>query len=298
MGVPFRIVLYARDEARAKAATEAAFARVSQLNAILSDYDTDSELNRLSRTAGQDQWVELSEDLWRVLIEAQNMAHRSYGAFDVTVGPCASLWRKARRERKMPDEAKLSAARAAVGYQKLLLDYNSPAAKLLVPGMKLDLGGIAKGYAVDEAMKVLRSYGIQRALVAAAGDIAVSRPPPGKSGWRIELPSLDETNAPPQFISLHDGAVSTSGDTFQFVELDGKRYSHIIDPRTGIGLTDHSVVNIIAPDCTTADSLATAISVLGPETGLSLVRDTPGVRARVMRRPLDQVEAYKSQAWP
>jgi thiamine biosynthesis lipoprotein len=299
MGVPFRIVLYARDEATARNAAEAAFTRVSQLNAILSDYDTDSELNQLSRTAGEDRWVVASPDLWTVLERAQIMAQRSYGAFDITVGPCVSLWRKARREQKMPDEQKLTEARAAVGYQKLLLDWNQRAVKLLVPDMRLDLGGIAKGYAVEEAMQVLLARGITRALVAAAGDMAMSDPPPDKSGWRIELPPLDGTNTPEaQIIMLRNAAVSTSGDAFQFVELGGKRYSHIVDPRTGIGLTDHSLVNIIAPDCTTADALATAISVLGPEAGLPLIRDTPGVRARVMRQPVKEVERFDSPNWP
>jgi thiamine biosynthesis lipoprotein len=265
---------------------------------VLSDYDTDSELNRLSRTAGEDKWVPLSRDLWSVLVSAQDMARRSEGAFDVTVGPCVSLWRRARRENKVPDDTKLLAARAAVGFQKLLLNQNGRSAKLLAPDMKLDLGGIAKGYAADEALTILRQHGIEQALVAAAGDIVVGKAPPGTSGWKIELPPLDSTNAAPsQFVTVHNAAVSTSGDMYQYVELAGKRYSHIVDPRTGIGLTDHSVVNIIANDCTTADAMATAISVLGPEAGIYLLRQFPSARARVMRQPGENIETFRTPGW-
>src|SRR4051794_2948771 len=153
MGAPFRIVLYARDKAQAQAAAAAAFRRVEELNAILSDYDTDSQLSRLSRTAGSGKAVPVSPDLWNVLVASQRFAKLSDGAFDVTVGPCVDLWRKARRERKFPDPKRLAEAQQAVGYDKLTLRNHN--ARLLAPDMKLDLGGIAKGYATDQAMKVL-----------------------------------------------------------------------------------------------------------------------------------------------
>lgn len=296
MGLPFRIVLYAPDESKARSAADAVFQRVAELNDILSDYDTDSELSRLSRTAGESRAVRVSDDLWRVLRCSQEMAERSQGAFDITVGPTVSLWRKARRERKLPDPTRLEAARAAVGYRHLRLDSRKRTATLLQPGMRLDLGGIAKGYAVDEALKILRAHGIQRALVAGGGDMAVSDPPPGQKGWRIELAPLDVTNAPSaRFVLLKRAALATSGDLFQHLEIDGKRYSHIVDPRTGLGLTDHSLVTVVARDCMTADSLATAVSVLGPAAGLKLVQRTKGVAACIVRQPDSHIETYESR---
>jgi thiamine biosynthesis lipoprotein len=295
MGVPFRIVLYAPDQTRAEAAARAAFARIKQLDDLLSDYDTDSELSRLSQTAGQGRTVPVSADLWRVLAQAQALAARTEGAFDVTVGPVVSLWRKARREKKLPGPERLAVARAAVGYQKLRLDPRRRTAELLAPDMRLDLGGIAKGYSVDAALKMLLEQGIRRALVAGAGDLAVSGPPPGQRGWRIELAPLDVSNAPPaRFVLLAHAALATSGDVFQHVEIEGRRYSHIVDPRTGLGLTDHSLVTVIAPDCATADSLATAVSVLGPEKGLRLIESTPGAAARMVRQPERAMEVYES----
>ncbi len=149
--------------------------------------------------------------------------------------------------------------------------------------MRLDLGGIAMGYAVDEALKVLRDRGITRALVDASGDIGVSDPPPGKDGWTIGVVPLSAAGTPSREIVLANAAVTTSGDAFQHVTIDGTRYSHIVDPRTGLGLTDQSGVTVIAPDCTTADSMATAVSVMGPTAGLEFVEATPAAAAFIVR---------------
>jgi thiamine biosynthesis lipoprotein len=295
MGVPFRMVLYARDQKTAEVASEAAFDRVKELNAIMSDYDPDSELSKLSAGSGLGQEVPVRQELWLVLSRAQNLAERSDGAFDVTVGPFVNLWRRARRVRQLPEPERLAQARKAVGYKHIRLNPQRHTVELLVPNMRLDLGGIAKGYAVDEALKTLRAHGVDRALAEGGGDVAVSEPPPGKTGWRFELSPLDVTNAPSaRYLSLTNAAISTSGDLYQRLEIDGKRYSHIVDPHTGIGLTDHSLVSVIAPNSITADSLTKVVSVLGPEKGLQFIESTPQVAARVMREPGQKIEAYES----
>ena len=144
--------------------------------------------------------------------------------------------------------------------------------------MKLDLGGIAKGYAAGEAIAVLKRHGIARALVAGAGDIVVSGPPPDADGWTVGIAPLETpaSRARAVYLSLKDAAISTSGDAERFVEIDGKRYSHIVDPRTGLGVVDRCSVTVVAPDGATADSLDTAAYVLGPERGLALDRGDPG----------------------
>jgi thiamine biosynthesis lipoprotein len=290
MGVPFRIVLYAADREQAAAAARAAFARIDALSGVMSDYDSDSELSRLSLTGGSGQAVKVSEDLWKVLSRAQNLAPRTDGAFDVTVGPEVILWRKARRDQALPDPARLARARGATGWRHLGLDSRARTARLQVSGMRLDLGAIAKGYAVDEALKVLAAQGIRSALVAGGGDLAVSDSPPGRPGWRIDVPGPEASNAPPaQSVLLRRAALATSGDLFQHVVIDGVRYSHIVDPRTGLGLTDQSLVTVIARDCMTADSLSTAISVLGPKAGLPLAR-TEGAAVRIVRLAEGTVE--------
>ena len=297
MGVPFRIVLYAPDQPDANRAAAAAFARIRQLNDTLSDYDTDSELSRLSQTSGQGLVVPVSEDLWRMLEQGQRLARETDGAFDITCGPVVSLWRKARREKKLPDPGKLEEARRAVGHDKLVLNSQRRTAHLKVPYMRLDLGAIAKSYAVDEALKVLRAQGIRSALVAGAGDMAVSSAPPGTNGWRIEIAPLDATNAPPStFVLLRDSALATSGDVFQHVEIDGVRYSHIVDPRTGYGLTDHSLVVAMAGDCTTANTVATSVSVMGPERGLAFARSKRAC-VRIVRKPSHHIEVRESDCF-
>jgi thiamine biosynthesis lipoprotein len=295
MGLPFRIVLYARDEVVARRVAELAFARLSELNSILSDYDDHSELSRLSRSSATGAWVALSDDLWRVLARGQELARRSDGAFDVTVGPLVQLWRRARRQRQLPASDRLAEARRVTGWQRLELDAARRRARLTVPGMRLDLGGIAKGYAVQEALRFLETRGFPCALVSGGGDLAAGEPPPGQRGWRVELAPLEAPGAPPvRYASLRGGALATSGDVFQYVEIEGVRYSHILDPRTGLGLTDHSLVTVFAPDGMTADGLATAVSVLGPVAGLRLLGSEPGVEGRIIREVNGEIEVRET----
>lgn len=298
MGLPFRIVLYAERQATADTAARAAFARVAELNQVFSDYEEDSELSKLSRTSGSGRAVSVSDELWRLLAVAEATSRRSEGAFDITVGPLVQVWRRARRQRELPTLEVISEAKARVGWQKVVLDPHARTAQLLVPGMRLDLGSIAKGRALDEALRVLRRHGIPRALVTGSGDMAIGDPPPGRAGWRIELAPLDAPGAPPtRFLSLRNCGFATSGDLFQHVELGGKRYSHIVNPHTGIGLTDHSLVVVIAPDCLTANSLSTTTCVVGPTRGLALVKAMPGASARIVRQPGELVEVSESPSF-
>ncbi len=298
MGVPFQITLYAANEPEARAAAEAVFTRIGELNSVLSDYDPDSELSRLSRSSGSGMAVPVSGELWTVLEQAQTLAERSQGAFDVTIGPLVNVWRRARRKQELPSRKLLGEMRARVGFRHLLLNATARTAELNVPDMRLDVGGIAKGYAVDQGLALLQARGFQRALVAASGDIALGDPPPGQSGWKIELAGPEAPGAPPrQVVYLKNRAISTSGDSFQFVEIDGVRYSHIVDPQTGLGLQDSSLVTVIARNGITADGLATAVSVLGPEKGRLLVEQTPGAFCRIAHLKQGKTEFYESKGW-
>lgn len=298
MGMPFRIVVYAPGRAAAEAGAASAFGRVAALDAIFSDYDTDSELSRLSQTAGQDMAVPVSDELWRVLDWAQALARRTGGAFDITAGPCISLWRKARRTRHLPSPQSLATACEAVGHTKLHLDSRRRTARLEVPYMRLDLGAVAKGRALDAALDVLRRRGLPRAMIHCGGDMALGDAPPGKRGWRIEIAPLEPAGGRPvRFAVLRRCGLATSGDAFQHVKIAGVRYSHIVNPRTGIGLTDCSLVTVIAPDAMTADGLATAVSVLGPEAGLALIEATARTAVLVERQPGERAEVYESRRW-
>jgi thiamine biosynthesis lipoprotein len=298
MGTLFKIVLYAADELSADRAAKAAFQRIAALDAVMSDYRPASELMQLCQKAGGDP-VRVSEPLFYVLARAQEVSRLSDGAFDVTVGPVVRLWRRARKTQQLPDPEKLSRARSLVGYQNIRLDEKSHTVQLLKPGMQLDLGGIAKGYAADEALGVLQQHGITRALVAAGGDIAVSGPPPDAEGWTIGIAPLEDPNRKPsRYLLLHDAAVSTSGDAEQYVEIAGKRYSHIVDPRTGIGLVGRKSVTVVARHGIMADSLTKVVSVLGPERGLAIIEGLEGVSAFVLRQTGGGTETIKSKRFP
>lgn len=277
MGTTFRIVLYAGDKATAKKAAEAAFARVAELDGIMSDYKKDSELMLVCKKFATEvgEPVKLGDDLFFVLQKAEELSKKSDGAFDVTVGPVVQLWRLARRTQELPDPKEFAAAREKVGYKKVKLDATKKTVQLLTPGMQLDLGGIAKGYAADEALKLLRDkFGIKQSLVAASGDITCGDAPAGKDGWEVEIAPIAKSQKP-RTLTLANASVSTSGDLEQFVEIKGVRYSHVLDPNTGLGLTGRRSVTVIAPNGITADSMTKAVSVLPPEQALKLVEETP-----------------------
>jgi FAD:protein FMN transferase len=261
MGVETRLVFYAPEPAAAVLAATRAFQRIATLDSIMSDYRADSELNRLVARAGGPPVV-IGEELFLVLSRAQELARLSDGAFDVTSKPLVELWREARRTGVLPPDHARRAAAQRVGWRNLRLDPANRTAQLVHPEMRLDLGGIGKGYASDEAIATLRAHGIEHALVEMGGDIVAGDAPPGEKGWRIQLVRMGSLPDP---IFLANAAISTSGDTEQFVEIGGVRYSHIVDPRTGLGLRSRIAVTVLAPDGITADGLSTLLSVLGAD---------------------------------
>jgi len=226
--------------------------------------------------------MRVPEDLWGVLEWADLYARESGGAFDVTVGPLTQLWRKARLMGRLPSEADQKAARASVGFEKIHLVHDVGLVVLDRGDMALDLGGIAKGYAVDRALEVLRDHGITRALVDGSGDIAVWDPPPNKVGWTIAVSPTGERET--RYLSMRRGAIATSGDSYGRVVIDGKRYSHIVDPRTGMGLVDSAAVTVLASSCTQADALSTVVSVMGPAKGIELLKSFPDTGAIIHRK--------------
>jgi thiamine biosynthesis lipoprotein len=299
MGVPFRITFYAANAEQADAGAEAVFRRVSELNAIMSDYETDSELSKLSRTSEEGSpEVKVSDDLWNVLAASQKLSRETGGVFDITIGPAVALWRKARREQQLPDPVRLENARTKVGFSNLVLDDKNHTARLLKRGMRLDLGAIAKGYAADEALKTLRQHGITRALVSMSGDLAIGDPPPGEKGWQVEIIGYDQAGGPPSaVIALANCGVSTSGDVSQRVGISGVRYSHVVNPFTGIGITNHALATVIARKDMVADALDTTCTMLGTHEALALA-DRYEVALRVVRVENGRPIVFQNRKFP
>lgn len=321
MGVQARVVVYARDATEAESASAAAFARLDALEQVMSDYRPDSELMRLCSSAGQGP-VPISDDLYTILDRALDAARRTDGAFDPTLGPVTALWRESRQAGALPAPAALDDARARTGWRDIILDDGARTARLVRPGMRLDLGGIGKCYAVHEAVNVLRARGTPCGMVALAGDIALGDPPPESEqrtanseqpdsaqtsgltghgalsrqssvvspgrGWIVSIAGTCES------ILLSNTCISTSGDTEQFVEIEGVRYSHIIDAATGRGLTRRVRATVIDPDGATADALATALCVARIDDAPTLLARFPTAAAWMVEATDDGPRQFRS----
>ena len=282
MGMAVRVVLYAPTDSAARRAGHAAFRKMAALESILSSYRDSSELNRLSRRAGTGP-VPVSEPLFTVLRHAQRLARRSGGAFDATAGPLFALWADARRRGVLPDSSARRRAAARVGWRHVTLNERRRTVRLRAEGMQLNVGAIAKGFILDRALDTLAAEGISRAMVEAGGDLVVSGPPPGTDGWHVRLPGAGPRGSA-RSVRLRDAAVATSGDTEQFVEIDGTRYSHVVDPRTGLGLTHRLLVTVVADEGGVADGLATTVGVLGRTEGRAFLdAHYPAVTAYLRR---------------
>lgn len=263
MGSPFNLIFYASDSATATALANESFLLVDSLNRIFSDYMENSELSLLNKTSGSGQAIHISQPLYSILLQSKTAAQQSANAFDVTIGPLSKLWRIARKSKKFPTQNEVQQAKQKVGIHNLLIDTITKEATLLLHDMQLDLGGIAKGCVAQQVINFLKEKGIASALADAGGDIACGNPPPDKSGWvvGINVPE-NETELLSQTILINNEAIATSGDIYQFIEHKGKRYSHIIDPRTGYGVSYQRNVTVLAKNGATADWLATACSIL------------------------------------
>ncbi len=274
MGVPTRIIMYAPDAETANAAATAVWKRFDELDAALSDYDSESEIVRVCRESGKNGApVAISADLRRVLEESRRFCVLTDGAFDATVGPVVKLWRRSRYFNERPPEKILEAAKKTVGLDGWKLTETGVET---APGVRFDVGGIAKGFALDEALETLRTLGIESALVDAGGDLRLGAAPPGKDGWTIGISGLVKDDEPAFYQTLSNVGVASSGDANRFLEIDGVRYSHIIDPRTGEPLTRRCVATVVAADATAADALASAVCVLGLD-------ETPKLLERLKR---------------
>jgi thiamine biosynthesis lipoprotein len=270
-------------------------ATLRRIEALMSDYRDDSEVGRL-KAASAKQRVALSPETLEVLRSARHFAEVSGGAFDVTAAPLFQLWKRCGKLDRLPTKDELATARAASSWNAFTLledgavKSNSPA--------EVDLGGIAKGYGIDRAVETMKEAGCVGGLVEVGGDLRCFGTKPGGDPWRIAVRSPSG----PQYagvLEIKSAAVCTSGDFLRFVEIKGKRYSHIIDPRSGMPVDNMPSVTVIAPDTTTADGLATAISVLGPKKGLDLAKRFKGAECLLMVRGSDErITLFRTAGFP
>lgn len=289
MGTEFTLTLYAPDSLTARRANRAVSGRMDSLNQIMSDYLDGSEINRLSATAGSDRWVPVSVELFDVLQKAQTLARLSRGRFDPTVGPLSLLWRRAVRRKEFPTRSERRRARRAVSYRHLQLDTATRSVRLRRPGMRLDVGGIGQGFAVDEAARVLRNLGINAFLLDLGGDILAGDALPVLPGYGWSIGVNDTLT-----LLLQNRAITTSGDTYRFLEYRGRRYSHVMNPRSGLGLRHSVRATVLAPDGYRADALTKVFSVAGLRKSRRLLRRFPGVELLILENKNGRLRQWQS----
>lgn len=267
MGCVYTIAGYGHDLARLREAAASALDEVDRIDRLMSHYKKDSELSRVNREAAKAP-VKVDPELFDFIAECLRYSRESEGAFDITVGPLMKAWGFFRGEGRMPGEAELALARNSVGYQHVILNREDGTIFFDKAGVQLDLGGIAKGYAVDRAAAVLKRRGVTNALISAGGSTTYAMgAPPGKPAWEIELQNPIARDKIATRVRLKDQALSVSGSYEKFFELNGKRYSHIMDPRTGWPVQGVLSVAVITGDGLSGDALDNVFYVLGVERG-------------------------------
>ena len=300
MGVEFRVVYYA-SSANEQGLHNKIKQRVDEIEDSLSDYRHSSEAMQFCRSAPHSMPQQVSHDFWALSRISQCISKQSNGAFDISVGNLSHAWRMARKRNRLPSDEKIRSALNQTDYRRLTIHPENHL-QLSRGGMKLDFGGIAKGYAADQVMALLKRQGITSALVDAGGDICVSAAPPKKEYWQVRI----ETTAPiagtsePAELKLVHAAVATSGDLYQYLTIDGTKHSHIIDPRTGQATTSIAMATVIAPTATLADAYASAVSVLGVKQGISLIETLSDTDCQILQRDpgnLDNIQPFTSRCW-
>lgn len=262
MGSAFNLIIVSADSNKANHLARKSYELVDSLNHIFSNYDSSSELSKINASAGLLPY-KMSRAMLDLVQKSQYAYIQSKGAYDISIGPLSSLWRNARKAKLFPEASTVLATKKLVGLNQVKINKRLGTIFLPNANMQLDFGGIAKGYIAQWVINFLKANGIQQALVDAGGDIVMSGPPLNQKGWLIGV-NLPETTDQllNKKLQLSNCSVATSGDVYQFIEYKGVKYSHIINPLTGYGVTNLRNVTIVAKTGATADWLATACSIL------------------------------------
>ena len=290
MGSPFVITVFADDSVAILPVIDKAFRRVDTLNQIFSDYLATSEINTVCQKINI--WQPVSSDLYQLMHISENAYKMSGGAFDITVGKIVKIWRTARKTKTMPTKPILQSALRKTGFKNIEIDKKTPKIRFYTEGVLLDFGGIVKGFAAQEVVDILTKNGLPNCLVDAGGDLTMGTK---AGGWQIaiNLPNSEQKMLP-RYLSLQNQSVATSGDMYQFFEHEGKRYSHIVNPKTGLGLTHQRNITVIAPDGAQADWLATACSVLPIRKAMRLIKKLPNTALLILENKKGQIKHWQS----
>ncbi len=280
MGTQIIVKAIGEDKTKVEAAIAAAFDEVRRLDKLMSHYKAESELSRINQNAGV-RAVPVSRELYDLIEKSIYFSELTDGAFDISFASVGKLWNF--RKKHVPALETVKIQLPKVNYKKIRLNDRDSSVFLPEAGMEIGLGGIGKGYAMDQAMKILNAHGIKNAMVMAGGDTLI-RGKKGDMPWKVGLRDPDQADGILAILPLSDQAISTSGDYERFFFKDGKRYHHILDTKTGFPASACRSVSILAREATTSDALSTSVFVLGPKAGLSLIETLEGVDGIVIDR--------------
>lgn len=294
MGTSMTIEVSGVDPAARADAIEEAFAAIAEVDRLMSHYRTDSEITRVNREAALHP-VPVSPPVFGVLAAAEDVSRASRGAFDISVGPLMKLWGFFQKQPHVPTDAELAAMRPLIDHTQVVLDAAARTVRFTRPGMEIDLGGIAKGFAVELAGGVLKRRGVS-GFIDAGGNQYFVGTPVGKPRWQVGIEDPDHRGGLLGVLKVDGGAVSTSGGYHNFFDVNGVRYGHLLDPRT-LRPSDRSLsVTIVSRDATLADALTKPVYLLGPVDGLALAESFPGTRALIATRAADGTVALTMSA--
>ncbi len=281
MGSRFEITAVHADDASARDAVEAAYAEVERIEGMISSWRPSSETSEINREAGVKP-VEVSQELFNLVRRSLKISRLTGGAFDVTFDTVGRLWNFKDRTAPVPAQEAIDAALPSVGYDKIVLDENARTVFLRDSKTRIGFGAIGKGYAANRAIFIMKERGATGGVVNAGGDLVIFGVQDDGTPWRIGIANPLDRDRPFAWLETTEQAVVTSGDYENFIEIDGKHYSHILDPRTGWPVQELRSVTIICPDGELADALATGVSVMGVSDGLGLINRLRGVEAMLV----------------
>ncbi|MDQ2178601.1 FAD:protein FMN transferase [Marinifilum sp. D714] len=276
MGSRFEITAVTKDAVRANAAIEAGINEIQRIEKLISSWDSDSQTSAIIRNAGIKP-VQVDRELFNLIRRSKKISGLTHGAFDISYASMDKIWKFDGSMIQMPDSANVARSVSKINYKDIILVNENTSVFLKKKGMKIGFGAIGKGYAANKALEVMSKMGLDGALVNASGDLITWGKDEDGKDWKIGISNPKEKDKIFSWLSIGETAVVTSGNYEKFVSFNGKRYSHIIDPRTGYPVSGLSSVTIICPNAELADALATSVFVLGAKSGLQLINKLNGV---------------------
>lgn len=296
MGTTLEIKVFCKDQSVCDKAIAEAHEEVKRLDHIFSNYKTDSVLSKFHSVADEGKY-KVPKVFIKLIELSIEYSYVTGGAFDITVAKLVDVWKASQERNKVPTENEINEALRCVGYEKIKLYPSSSEIELDPPCVRLDFGGIGKGYAVDKVVEILNKHGIKRGIVNFSGNMFAMNPPPDSDGWDIGIRNPRVEFAPITMVRIRNMSISTSGDYERYLLIEGKSYSHIINPKNGMPISSVPSVTVLSKSATSADALSTALTVIGHSQSLNMLKNMPAIEALIIREIDGNITLQRSKGF-